>query len=132
MTWRRPAFATIVALLFGCVIAAGHPSAASGQTPAGGASVMASHRATLDEYCVGCHNERLTSGEMRLDTLDVADVAAVAESWERVIVKLRSESMPPPGRPRPGWPNSEEARVCDRRVCTWTTHNLLHSVFEEP
>ena len=101
MTWRRPTFATVVALLFGCVVAAGHPSAASGQTPAGGASVVASHRATLDEYCVGCHNERLTSGETRLDTLDLADVAAVAESWERVIVKLRSESMPPPGRPRP-------------------------------
>ena len=125
MTWRRPTVATVVAFLTGCVVAAGHPSAASGQTPAGGASVVASHRATLDEYCVGCHNERLTSGEMRLDTLDLADAAAVAESWERVIVKLRSESMPPPGRPRPD-------QATYRNLAAWLENEIDRKAVESP
>ena len=125
MTWRRPTVATVVAFLTGCVVAAGHPSAASGQTPAGGASVVASHRATLDEYCVGCHNERLTSGEMRLDTLDLADVAAGAESWERVIAKLRSESMPPPGRPRPD-------QATYRNLAAWLENEIDMKAGERP
>ena len=55
----------------------------------------------LDRYCVGCHNERLLTGGLALDTLDAANPAAAAERWERVIQKLRTATMPPAGRPRP-------------------------------
>src|SRR4029079_377002 len=37
-----------------------------------------------------------------LDSLDLAHVAADAESWEKVVLKLRAGLMPPAGRPRPG------------------------------
>ena len=58
-------------------------------------------RAIFDQYCVTCHNEKLHTAGLALDKLDVANPGANAETWERVIEKLRAGSMPPPGRPRP-------------------------------
>ena len=58
-------------------------------------------RALLDQYCVACHNQRLKSGNLALDTPDVAKAGTEPEVWERVIRKLRLNAMPPPGRPRP-------------------------------
>ena len=60
-----------------------------------------SGRVLVDTYCVNCHSDRLRTGGLTLQTLDVADVAAGAETWERVIRKLRTGSMPPAGAPRP-------------------------------
>ena len=48
-----------------------------------------------------CHNDRLRTGGLALDTLDAADLGAGAEVWEQVIRKVRMGAMPPPGRPRP-------------------------------
>jgi mono/diheme cytochrome c family protein len=62
---------------------------------------QSSPRALLDQYCVSCHNQRLRTAGLALDTLDAAQPNANAEVWERVIGKLRAQSMPPPGRPRP-------------------------------
>ena len=58
-------------------------------------------RAFLDRYCVACHNERLRTAGLLLDAADVAHVGAGAETWEKVVGKLRSGAMPPPGRRRP-------------------------------
>ena len=58
-------------------------------------------RALLDQYCVRCHNERLMSGELRLDNVDVSAVGAHGELWEGVVRKLRAGMMPPAGMPRP-------------------------------
>jgi mono/diheme cytochrome c family protein len=58
-------------------------------------------QAVLDTYCVTCHNQRLRTAGLALDTLDVTRPGANAETWEKVIAKLRAGSMPPPGRPRP-------------------------------
>src|SRR6478609_11823740 len=58
-------------------------------------------RATLDQYCVTCHNQRLKTGGLALDALDVANVPANAESWEKVVRKLRLGVMPPVGSRRP-------------------------------
>src|SRR5689334_3436284 len=58
-------------------------------------------RAVLDTYCVACHNQKVHAAGLALDTLDVTNAGANAETWERVIAKLRAGSMPPPGRPRP-------------------------------
>jgi mono/diheme cytochrome c family protein len=76
-------------------------------------------------YCVSCHNQRLKSGNLALDTLNTTNIASSAETWEKVIVKLRSRSMPPPGAPRPdaatydsvaGWLESEIDRVAAAKV----------------
>ena len=58
-------------------------------------------RPVLNRYCVGCHNDRLLTGNLSLESMDAVHVAEGAEVWEEVIRKLRSGAMPPPGRPRP-------------------------------
>jgi hypothetical protein len=58
-------------------------------------------RQLLDRFCVTCHNERLRIADLALDTVDVADVGAHPEIWEKVVRKLRAGAMPPAPRPRP-------------------------------
>src|SRR5438874_1676771 len=58
-------------------------------------------RAFLDKNCITCHNQKLKTAGLALDTLDPAKAGANADVWERVIARLRAGSMPPPGIPRP-------------------------------
>ncbi len=78
-------------------------AAASAQAPSErpGVESAAAWRAVLDRYCVTCHNERLLTGNLALDDVDVDHVGADAEVWEKVLRKLRTQAMPPPRRPRP-------------------------------
>ena len=55
----------------------------------------------VDTYCATCHNQRLKTAGLLLDTMDVANVAADAPAWEKVVVKLRAGLMPPAGVRRP-------------------------------
>ena len=57
--------------------------------------------ALIDKYCVSCHSERLKTGGLILEKLDLAKVADHAETLEKVVLKLRGGMMPPPGLPRP-------------------------------
>jgi mono/diheme cytochrome c family protein len=61
----------------------------------------ASPKALVDQYCVSCHSARLRTAGLDLETLDFTTPGPNAETWEKVIAKLRAGSMPPPGRPRP-------------------------------
>ena len=42
------------------------------------------YREVLDTYCVTCHNQRLRTAGLTLDTMDLAKVPAQAEIWEKV------------------------------------------------
>jgi mono/diheme cytochrome c family protein len=55
----------------------------------------------LNTYCVTCHNGRLKTAGLQVDSLDVNHVADNAQQWEKIVTKLRTGEMPPPGRPRP-------------------------------
>ena len=55
----------------------------------------------ISTYCVPCHTDRRKSGGLSLAGFDIAYPAANAESAEKVIRKLRSGMMPPPGAKRP-------------------------------
>ena len=57
--------------------------------------------ALLNKYCVTCHSEKLRTGGLSLQGADLADVPKGAETWEKVIRKLRVGAMPPQGMPRP-------------------------------
>src|SRR5580765_5326609 len=75
------------------------------------ANARTADRALLDRYCVTCHNGRLKTGGLALDTADPADVARNIELWEKVIRKVRAGMMPPPGRPASSTPSDEERRT---------------------
>jgi mono/diheme cytochrome c family protein len=64
-------------------------------------------RALLDQYCVTCHNSRLKTAGLALDNVDVTQPPAAAAIWEKVIRKVGTDQMPPPGRPRPDKPHKE-------------------------
>jgi len=55
----------------------------------------------LGQYCVTCHNGRLKTAGLELDSLDVTHVADNPQQWEKIVTKFRTGEMPPPGRPRP-------------------------------
>ena len=59
------------------------------------------YRMVLNNYCVGCHNERVRTAELLLDKADVENVGEGPELWEKVVKKLRTGAMPPAGLPRP-------------------------------
>ena len=54
-------------------------------------------RALLDTHCTTCHNQRVKSGDLALDTIDTTDVTANPDVWEKVIKKVRVGMMPPQG-----------------------------------
>src|SRR6185437_15004570 len=60
-------------------------------------------RATLDRYCIGCHNSKFKTAGLALDAtaVSVDTPAAHPEIWEKVIRRLHVRSMPPAGLPRP-------------------------------
>ena len=113
MVARAGSLARVLAVLIGVLAVAGRPQVAAAQTleHAGPASAEAV-RETLDRFCVRCHNERTLTAGLALDTHDLAKVGTDAETWERVIVKLRSRTMPPAGSPRP-------AEATYRNVASW-------------
>jgi hypothetical protein len=59
------------------------------------------YQATVDQYCISCHNNTLKTGGLTLEKMDFDNVGRGAEVWEKVVRKLRSGMMPPQGRPRP-------------------------------
>lgn len=90
-------------------------------------------REVVATYCVTCHNERLKTGNLTLDNADPEHVADSAEKWEKVVVKLRSRSMPPAGNRRPdnatydaaaAWLETELDRAAASRVNPGRPANL--------
>jgi mono/diheme cytochrome c family protein len=65
------------------------------------AAVDSQTRDALDQYCVTCHNARLKTGGLVLDTASLERVAADPATWEQVVRKLRLGVMPPLGARRP-------------------------------
>ncbi|MXY18224.1 MAG: hypothetical protein F4Y57_14870, partial [Acidobacteria bacterium] len=92
---------TLAACIAGVVVSAVPLQAQPAAVEAGGTAQV---RAVLDRYCVTCHNGQLRTAGLALDALDVEHVTGHAETWEKVVRKLRARAMPPAGRPRPDEP----------------------------
>ena len=95
MTAQQIGVATRLVPVLVCLLAA---PAAAGQ---GGASSPGVLEATVDRYCVGCHNDRTRAAGLTLADVGAMSVAAQAPLLEQVLHKVRTGDMPPPGRPRP-------------------------------
>lgn len=55
----------------------------------------------IDRYCVRCHSDRRLQGNLSLEHFDAAAPEAQLQIAEKLIVKLRTGMMPPPGANRP-------------------------------
>lgn len=55
----------------------------------------------INEYCLLCHNDELVTGGLTLSGVNFENVGRDTEMWEKVLHKLRTGQMPPPGMPRP-------------------------------
>jgi mono/diheme cytochrome c family protein len=87
----------------------------------------------VNKYCVACHNQKLKTANLVLDRADSEHPANSAETWEKVIVKLRSRAMPPAGLPHPdnatydavaGWLETEIDRAAAAHVNPGRTASL--------
>ena len=58
-------------------------------------------RALIDQYCLGCHSDRMKAGGLALSQLNLDAPGENAEIAEKVIRKLRGGLMPPAGARRP-------------------------------
>src|SRR5688572_21007961 len=85
----------------------------------------AATRAVLDRYCVSCHNQRLKTAGLTLDTLDLARVGEQPDVWEKAVRKLHAREMPPPGAPR------LDAATLDATVA-WLERTLDQAAIAKP
>jgi mono/diheme cytochrome c family protein len=120
---RTPQSKLMLMMACGLIALVATPSA--DQTPApvpsqGGAASAAAPspaRTLVTTYCVTCHNQRLKTANLALDNLDVDHISNAADTWEKVVVKLRSRAMPPPSARRPD-------NATYDRVATWLENEL--------
>jgi mono/diheme cytochrome c family protein len=93
-----------LAVLFAILSRVSAVAAGQGQPGLEGAAAVAEtakYKAVINQYCVPCHNQRLKTAGLLLDQADLSNLPAHADTWERVIRKVRGGMMPPPGVPHP-------------------------------
>jgi hypothetical protein len=81
-------------------------------------------RALVSKYCVTCHNDRLKTANLLLDKAD-DQIANASDTWEKVVVQLRSRSMPPSNMPRPD-------NATYDTVATWLERELDRAAAARP
>ncbi len=106
MTYRkRTLFGTLPLAAFvwaaALAIVWGGTARVSAQRPQTSPTPAAAESAFLTQYCIGCHNQRAKVAGLALDTLDLSQAGVDAETWEKVIKKVRTGMMPPSGARRP-------------------------------
>ena len=94
---------TPVIVLAGLLLACGVlATAAPPQQPAASPAPAASpQRALVNQYCMGCHNEKLKTAGLELNSANIDHVEQNPDVWEKVLRKVRARYMPPYGLPRP-------------------------------
>jgi hypothetical protein len=86
----------------------------------------APERKFLNQYCTGCHNDDLKAGGMTLSKFDLNHIDQDPRLAEKIIYKLRSGLMPPPGVPLHSPPSLKKSltkpplliRIPAVRTCT--------------
>jgi mono/diheme cytochrome c family protein len=64
------------------------------------ANALSAQRALIEENCVVCHNQKSKTAGVSLQGIDFNNLGANAALWEKVLRKVRTGQMPPPGAPR--------------------------------
>jgi mono/diheme cytochrome c family protein len=103
-------------------------SASAGQqpaAPAGTPAPSAPYKATIDQYCVTCHNQRTKTAGLALDALDLGKLPDHADIWEKAIMKLRGNLMPPPNAKQPD-------AAAKQSLVTWLETTLDQAAAAKP
>ena len=87
-------------VFYGLLALCASGAAASGQAPQS-SGTNESAQALVARTCVGCHNARTRSGNLSLESFDIATAGQHSDTTEKMIRKLRAGQMPPPGTRRP-------------------------------
>jgi len=93
--------------------------------PAAVPAAIAPYKATIDQYCVTCHNQRAKTAGLALDMMDLTKLPEHADIWEKAIMKLRGHLMPPPNAKQPE-PIAAESLV------TWLENTLDQAAAAKP
>jgi hypothetical protein len=96
------------------------PSTPKPAVSAAAAGDAKTHRAFVNQYCVGCHNTRNPQPAVHpvdLEKASLDNVVADAATWERVLRKLSVRAMPPQGAAHP--PETESVAFT-----TWLANSL--------
>src|SRR5262245_20886196 len=98
LAWKKSRFFALILIVFST---AGHPEFMRSQSTRSAPVAATPQRTFLNQYCVACHNDQAKVAGLLLDKMDVARVGADAETWEKVVRKLRAGMMPPSGAKHP-------------------------------
>jgi len=98
------AFALVLLGSPSAIKAASAPAAAKRTDAAAPGVNGGTQRALVQKYCVACHSNRAKTGGLSLEAVNFADMSQDAESFEKVVRKVRAGMMPPRGMPRPERP----------------------------
>lgn len=109
-------FATVIPA---CIQAAPRPQEATNPPS------VTTERALVDKYCVVCHSNKLKTGGLSLQAMDMTNIPAGAETWEKVIHKLELGAMPPQGMPRPDQPAVDQ-------LVSWLKTTIDHAAAGHP
>ncbi|HXB72216.1 MAG TPA: DUF1592 domain-containing protein [Candidatus Acidoferrales bacterium] len=82
-------------------------------------------RILINQYCVGCHNQKVKTAGVSVQALDPANVSQDAAIWEKVLRKVSAGQMPPAGLPRPQAAASEG-------FTQWLGEELDHAAAAHP
>jgi hypothetical protein len=91
------------------------------------AQQVSPQHALINQYCVTCHNEKAKTAGLMLDKLDIDHAGEHAETWEKVVRKLRGGMMPPQGMPRP-----DQAKIDGLIAWLQTSLNQAAAAHPEP
>jgi mono/diheme cytochrome c family protein len=99
--------------------------AAQPASPQTSGAPVAPRQALINQYCLGCHSDRVKAGGLALSELNLDAVSQHAEIAEKVIRKLRGGLMPPAGARRPDRRSTAE-------LVSWLENTIDTAADREP
>jgi mono/diheme cytochrome c family protein len=88
-------------LVFAVALALSVTAGGAQRGPAPAAFSQQQAQSVINQYCATCHNQRTKTGNLELDTKDLAHLERDIPAWESVVRKLRTGMMPPKNSARP-------------------------------
>ena len=84
-----------------CALALSVTASGVQRSPAITAFSQQQAQSVINQYCTACHNQRSRTGNLELDTKDLAHLEKDVVAWEAVVRKVRTGMMPPKNAARP-------------------------------